>query len=129
MNTAALAKSDLSIAAYRASAGSVAVLASAGNLNTTGNTTVTSPSVPVTTTGSWVLTYWARKSSSTTSIWAVPAGQVLRTQSVGSGGGNISAMLTDSNGPVPVGTGGGVTATLTEGSSQVPIYSVVVGLS
>ena len=38
-------------------------------------------------------------------------------------------MLTDSNGPVPVGTGGGVTATLTEGSSQVPIYSVVVGLS
>ena len=129
VNTAALAKSDLSIAAYRASAGSVAVLASAGNLNTTGNTTVTSPSVPVTTTGSWVLTYWARKSSSTTSIWAVPAGQVLRTQSVGSGGGNISAMLTDSNGPVPVGTGGGVTATLTEGSSQVPIYSVVVGLS
>ena len=56
------------------------------------------PAIAVTTTGSWVVSFWADKSSSTTT-WTLPSGVPARNITVGSGGGHVSGALGDSNGP------------------------------
>jgi hypothetical protein len=85
----------------------------------------TTPAVNAVSGGGWLVSYWA-KESSTVPSWTHPAGQALRTSSVGTGGGNISAILTDGNGPVPVGTVGGLTATTSEAVSRTAMASVVL---
>jgi hypothetical protein len=65
--------------------------------------THTAPSVPVASTGSWVVSFWSDKSSSTTS-WTVPATATQRDQVIGTGGGRVTAALADSNAAVATGT-------------------------
>jgi PKD repeat protein len=123
--TSAFLKSDMSVVAYRSTTGSAHVGASASVLSTELTASHTTPAVNAVSGGSWLVSYWA-KESSTVPSWTHPAGQALRTSSVGTGGGNISAILTDGNGPVPVGTVGGLTATTSEAVSRTAMASVVL---
>jgi PKD repeat protein len=78
----------------------------------------TTPKASVTSTGSWALSYWADKSSSTTA-WTAPAGQATRDVIYGTGSGRITALVTDSGGPVAVGTYGGLTASTDAASTAI----------
>ena len=61
------------------------------------------PPVAVTTAGSWVVSFWSDKSSSTTA-WTLPATATGRDQVIGTGGTRVTAALGDSNATVATGT-------------------------
>ena len=63
----------------------------------------TAPAVAVANGGSWVVSFWSDKSSSTTA-WALPSGVIQRDQTIGTGGGRVTAAIADSGGGVPSGT-------------------------
>ncbi|WP_336921903.1 PKD domain-containing protein [Aquipuribacter sp. SD81] len=118
-----LMRADLVVAAYRGAAvvPGGAVVASETE-TVAGHVT---PQVPVTVPGSWLVSYWADKSASTTS-WAAPTGLVQRHQWAGSGSGHVSELLADSGGPVPVGTAGGLTAVADSAQRNATMASVVL---
>jgi hypothetical protein len=65
--------------------------------------THTAPAIPVTAAGSWVVSFWSDKSSTTTA-WTLPATVTARDQVIGTGGGRVTAALGDSNATVAIGT-------------------------
>ena len=65
--------------------------------------THTTPAIGVTAAGSWVVSFWSDKSS-TTSAWTLPSGVTQRDQAIGTGPGRVTAALGDTNGPVATGT-------------------------
>jgi hypothetical protein len=90
----AVNKMDLRLAAY-ANVGEVSAHGLA--FDTATKASHTTPTVTVTGTGSWVLSYWTDKSSSTTA-WTAPAGQTVRGTTIGTGTGRVTSLLTDGNG-------------------------------
>ncbi|MEP7089801.1 MAG: PKD domain-containing protein [Nocardioidaceae bacterium] len=124
VTSSAYAKSDLTVAAYRGTAAGP-TLVSASSVDNTAGAAHVSPAVTASGSSSWVVTYWADKSSSTTA-WASPAGQSPRTQSFGTSSGHVSALLADSGGPVPAGPAGGLTATANSASSRGASVSIVL---
>jgi PKD repeat protein len=85
----------------------------------------TTPVVPVAQSGSALVSYWADKSSSTTT-WAMPAGVELRELSVGGGGGRITSALGDT-GSVLAGDAGGLTAVADSSNRRGVTWSIVIG--
>ncbi|MEP7024174.1 MAG: hypothetical protein ABJB47_10310 [Actinomycetota bacterium] len=61
------------------------------------------PPVAVTAAGSWVVSFWSDKSSSTTG-WALRAAVTPRDQVIGIGGGHVDAATADSGAAVATGT-------------------------
>jgi len=89
-------KASLTIADYaNAAASPIETSASA----TSTGTSHTAPAVSGLVSGTWVVSYWTDKSS-TTSLWTLPGGVTQRATVYGSSGGAISAALGDSNGAV-----------------------------
>jgi hypothetical protein len=115
-------KMDLRLAAY-ANAGGVAAHATA--FDPTAQTSHTTPTVTVTGSGSWVLSYWADKSSSTTA-WTAPAGQTVRGTTIGTGTGRVTSLLTDGNGPAPAGTAGGLSASTDVAGTRATMATIVL---
>ena len=76
----------------------------------------TAPSASVTATGSWVVSYWADKSSTTTG-WNLPNALANRDVAIGTGGGHTTGAIGDSNGPVATGAYPAQTANVVGGSS------------
>ncbi|MCX6465541.1 MAG: phytase [Pseudonocardiales bacterium] len=126
VTSSGLLKSDLTVAAYRG-AGDPPVGTSAGRVDTATTAVHLTPAVTVPESGSWLVSYWADKSAETTA-WTPPAGQTVRATTTGSGGGHVTALLADGNGPVPPGTRGGLAATADAASSRAVSFSVVVDL-
>jgi arylsulfatase A-like enzyme/PKD repeat protein len=83
------------------------------------------PTVSVPSTGAWLVSYWADKSSAG-SGWSEPAGTVRRLQSVGTGSGRITSLSTDSGSPVPIGTSGGLTATSSTSSDMATMWTIAL---
>ncbi len=124
--TSAAAKSDITLAAYRPTAGSaLSVLTSAQGTSASAATQLTTPQVNLTEPSSWLVSYWGAKSSGTVAF-STPAGQQPRAGSVGTGSGNISGALTDSGQPVAAGTQGGLTADTAASTSRAAMYSVAL---
>lgn len=92
--------------------------------DTTSTTAHVAPTVNVSAAGSWLLSYWGDKSSTTTN-WTAPAGSVTRDERIGSGSGRASALVADSGAPVPIGSAGGLTAT-TDAASRATMLSIVL---
>ena len=95
--------------------------------DTTSTTAHATPAVNVSVDGSWLLSYWADKSSATTD-WTPPAGPVPRDERVGTGSGRIAALIADSGAPVATGPAGGLTAT-TDAASRATTLSIVLAPS
>jgi PKD repeat protein len=74
------------------------------------------PPSTVSRAGSWVLSYWADRSSTTTG-WTLPVGVSARNTVIGTGGGHPSAAIADSGQPVAPGPSPARTATVTGGAS------------
>jgi hypothetical protein len=127
--TSAIAKSDVSLAVYRASDGATLALGeTAGAARTTGGTAFTTPAVTLPQGNAWVVGYWGTKSSTATT-WTAPSGDTARTASQGTGSGAVSAVVADSGAPLAGTVGGNRTATLSASSSRVVVYSVVLAAS
>ena len=69
------------------------------------------PAVTVANGGSWVVSFWSDKSSSTTA-WTLPGDVTQRDQTIGTGGGRVTAAIADSNTTVASGTYPAQTATV-----------------
>jgi len=92
--------------------------------DSTSTTAHVTPVVNVSAGGSWLLSYWADKSSSTTN-WTPPATSVPRDERIGSGSGRITSLVADSGAPVPTGSAGGLTA-VTDAASRATMISMVL---
>ena len=117
-------KATLTLLAYDGTAADpIGTFASAAETVT--RTTHTTPGASVSTAGSWVVSYWADKSSATTG-WTLPAGQTQRSMSVGIGDGRITSVASDQNGPAPVGASPPRTATANASSGKATMWTVVL---
>lgn len=114
------AKHTLTVAAYRG----VSTVTATGIADTVTRTARTTPAVSV-PEGAWVLSYWADKSSTTTS-WTAPASVTARRTVCNLDSGRICSLLADSGGPVPAGTVPGATASTDVASSKSTTWSVVL---
>jgi PKD repeat protein len=100
-----------------------------GATGATVETTVSSlktPVVNVTSSGSWLVSYWAPRTSSDTEAITPPSGQVVRSSESGTGGGKITSMSTDGGAPVPTGSAGGLTAKVNPASGHSADWSIVL---
>ncbi|GGT77323.1 PKD domain-containing protein [Actinomadura citrea] len=120
----AYTKADIRLLAYEGTNATDPVAAVAKSSDPGSGTSHTSPSAQVDAAGSWAVTYWADKSSSTTS-WTAPAGVETRGTGIGSGSGRITALVADSNGTVATGTYGGKTAT-TDAASRAALWTIIL---
>ena len=118
-------KSSMTVSAHRASAGGTLSVATS-NVASSGAaaTSLTTPTVNATQPG-WLVSYWGVKSSNAVSF-STPASQQVRSDSVTTGTGNISARLTDTGQPVPAGSSGGVTAGTGLATSRAAMFSILI---
>ena len=96
----------------------VALRAEPGNTAEHTTPTVSAPS-------GMVVSYWADKTSTTTS-WSAPTSLVPRLESVGSGGGRITSLTADSGVVQPAGSVGGEPATASSANSKATMVTVVL---
>jgi hypothetical protein len=121
VTTEAMVKASLHLVAY-SNAGTIS--ARALSFHTTDRSARTTPMLLAATPGSTLVSYWADKSSDTTT-WNVPAIAQLRDLSVGSGTGHITSALADSV-SLSAGTTGGLTATADSSTVRGITWSIVI---
>jgi hypothetical protein len=114
------AKSSSIVLAYT---GASPVTTAAASVAPSASTDLTTPPVPVASSGSFVVSYWVDKTSGNTG-WTLPGNVVGRSVSIGSGGGRITAAAGDS--VAPAGPWPGATASGTVSGSKAVGWSVVV---
>ena len=121
----AYTKAGMTVAAYSGTSATAPIAAFGSAQETVTRASHTTPVVNNTTTGAWRVSYWADKSSSTTS-WTAPAGESVRSTSAGTPSGHITTLLTDSNGPVPTGPQGGLTATANSATPTANMWTIML---
>ncbi|WP_461163447.1 PKD domain-containing protein [Arthrobacter sp. R4-81] len=119
-----LSKTALQLVVYQGVTGPNWLVAQASEVDVSGTTKHTTPQVQAPSAGSTLVSYWAEKISAS-DTWTVTAPQIMRSTTVGSGGGAINSALSDT-GPVGAGTTGGVAATAGLASTKVAMWSVVL---
>jgi PKD repeat protein len=121
-------KADVSLMAYRGTSAAGPVSAWAAAPGGISSSTHTTPTITVPDNGSWVVSLWADKSSSTsTNLLMPPAGQTNRHQTCGTGSGHVCALGTDGGGSVAAGTvAGGLTASADWSSASDTMWTVVL---
>ncbi len=96
-------KMAMTLAAYRGTDATNPVASIVGAAEPGSSTSHTTPSVANATNGAWRVSYWSDKNSAT-STWTAPGGgESSRASTVGSGGGRVSSLLTDSNAALTAG--------------------------
>ena len=119
-------KSALTLSAY-SGASTTDLLGEVASATDSGTATHTTPTVNVATTGSWVLSYWADKSSTTPTSWTTPAGVTSRESAIPSqSSGAIAAQLADSAAALPSGSYGGLGATVNTTSTKGVTWTITV---
>jgi hypothetical protein len=86
------------------------------------------PAVGVAAGGSWVVSFWADKSSTTTA-WNLPGSVTQRDQTIGTGGGHVTAVIGDSGGPLPSGVYPPQTATINSSTASAKGVMISVVLA
>jgi PKD repeat protein len=125
VTSSAYVKSDLSVVAYRNTRASDPIAASASKADNVTGAAHTSPALTAVGSTGWLVTYWADKSTST-SAWTAPTGQSVRAKTFGTSSAHVSALLADSNGPVPAGVTGQKTATANSASTRGVSVSILL---
>jgi PKD repeat protein len=114
---------SVTLADYK-SADPNAIEASASSADSSTASHVT-PTANVTVAGSLAVSYWADKSSTTTS-WTPPASVTQRATFFDTGGGYTTSLLADSNSTVGTGPYGGLTATTNAASGKGTEWTVIL---
>jgi PKD repeat protein len=118
-------KMNVTVLAYHGTSGSNPVSVFGAAAETVNRSTHTTPTVTVPTDGSWVVSLWSDKSSSTT-VLSTPTGQTQREHSCGTGPGHVCALVTDGNAPVSAGSAGGLTTTADASSASDSMWTIVL---
>lgn len=121
----ALHKGSLQLLAYAGTDATTPVLLATSASTTTSAATETTPSATVSGSASWVLSLWQAKSSGI-SGFTTPVGQTLRSNAFGTAGGQVSALATDSGGPVAAGAYGGLVTTVNASAGSATTFTVVL---
>jgi PKD repeat protein len=121
----ATTKATLTLLAYDGTATDNPIAAFASAPETVNRATHTTPGANVAVAGSYVVSYWADKSSATTG-WTLPAGQTQRSIALGTGPGRITSVASDLNAPAPLGASPGRTATANASSGKATMWTVVL---
>jgi PKD repeat protein len=125
LTTSATAKSTVALVAYRGAA-TPPITAFADRAETTTQATHTTPTLTVPSSGGWVLSLWAEKSSTTTQL-APPPALTTRLAGCGSGGGHTCLLVSDSAANVSAGsTAGGLTATADSAGLADTMWTLVL---
>ena len=119
------AKDVTTVVGYRGVDPETPLSGSASALQTSSTTSHSTPTVNAPDDAQWLVSYWADKSSATTT-WTLPGGVTQRSTASGSSSGHISAVLGDSSGPVPSGPQGGLVATADSAGSSAVTFSLLV---
>jgi PKD repeat protein len=125
VTTSGSTKSMIAVSAYRSSTGASTVTASAIKAVNTSASSHSTPTVPVTDAGSWLVNAWMEKSS-TAVTWKAPSNSTVRTSGSGVNTGKISGIVADSNAAVATGTAAARTATTSAAVTRTQLFSVVV---
>jgi hypothetical protein len=125
VNLSAFSKAGLTVAAYSGTSLTAPVGAFNSATETVNRAGHTTPVVNNSIAGAWRVSYWADKSSSTTS-WTAPAGEQARSTSFGTPSGYISTLLTDPGAAVPTGSQGGLTATANSSSPTATAWTLLL---
>jgi PKD repeat protein len=120
-----MSKAAVTLLAYTGTSATAPVAVVQSVAETVSRTGHTTPAVTVGASGSLVVSYWADRSSSTTS-WTAPQGESERAQTVGAGGGRIASLVTDSGSPVAAGDRAGLTATADSAAARAVMISIVL---
>jgi PKD repeat protein len=118
------AKADLRVVAYGGTNGTDPVVAATSSIDAAATATHTSPLANVAQTGSWAVSYWADKG--TTTAWTAPGAVVTRASSFGSSTAHISALSVDSGGAVGAGTYGGLSAIADVAANKAVSWTIVL---
>jgi arylsulfatase A-like enzyme len=92
----------------------------------------TTPPVQVPTDGAWVVSYWADRTSNTTTTrattrWIPPAGQQSRATAYNTNsGGRVTSLLTDDGAPASAGPRSGLTAIADGQTFKATLWSIVL---
>jgi PKD repeat protein len=113
------------VAAQLVDYGSVGSGVTASAASDSGAPSHVTPAQTVTSPGSWVVSYWADKSTTTTGL-TLPGGLASRDVTIGSGGGHIVAAVADSGGVVPTGSYPSQSAGVVGGASAKGVMVGVV---
>ena len=116
------AKHTLTVAAYRG-VDAAPGLTFARSADTASHAQRVAPGVNV-PAGAWVVSYFADKSSTTTS-WSSPS-TTSRQQVCNADAGRVCSLLADSGGPVPAGAWAGATASTDAPSNKATTWSIVL---
>jgi PKD repeat protein len=125
ITSSAINKMDLRLAAYANTSTATPVAALAKAVDTAAVASHTTPTTTVSGSGSWVVSYWADKSGTTTA-WTAPAGQTVRGITIGTGTGRVTSLLTDGNGPAAAGTVGGLAASTDTAGTKATMLTIVL---
>ncbi len=118
-----ISKTDLTVLAYTGTGASNPISAWASAGETVTQAAHTAPSLASVPSGATVITYWADKSSTTTS-WAPPGNLRLRSKTFGSANGRISALSGDST--TSDTTWKGLSATTNAANNKATMWSIAL---
>ncbi len=117
----AAAKYTLTVAAYTGDMLAPQLAKASESVVRAGHTTPTVEAAA----GDWAVSYWADKSSATTSF-TLPGGVTQRQAACAPSAGRVCSVLADSDGPVPSGTYGALTATADAVSGAATMWTVLL---
>ncbi|MBA3524728.1 MAG: hypothetical protein H0T85_09300, partial [Geodermatophilaceae bacterium] len=115
---------DLQVLVYRGTSPVGPVASATSQAELASSASHTTPSVAV-GGESWVLSWWADKSSTTTT-WTAPGGLSVRDVVIGSGTGYVSSLVADSGRAVPAGQYGAYVATVNAPSSKAATWTILL---
>jgi len=101
------------------------VAAFARALQAGSTSTHSTPSATVASAGSWAVSYWTHKDS-TTNAMTPPAGVTVRASGTQTSTGRVTGLVADSGASVPVGGYGGLTATAAAVSGNATMWTIIL---
>lgn len=125
VDVASQSKANLVVVAYRGTSATDPVTAFARAAETTATTSHVTPTAPVSREGSWAVSYWMHKDSTTTAL-TPPGGVTVRASGSQTGGGRPTGLLADSGGTIPIWAYGGLTATAAATSNNATMWTIVL---
>lgn len=120
-------KAALTLAAYTGTDEADPLATVAGRAEPGTTAAHTTPTVTVPAADTCRVSYWSDTTSGTTR-WTAPSGEIVRATTAGTGGGRTGTLLTDPDGPVPAGTTttGGLTATANATASKATAWTLLL---
>ena len=121
-------KGTLQLLAYSGTSAAGPIATATGRAGSTSTTTFSTPGAVVGSSGAWVASYWAARSSTVTT-WTAPNAQTVRGSANGTGGGHINSLATDFGGVLPPGSSAGLTASTDVAASSEIAWTLVLAPS